>query len=164
MADFEQELSEYDGGVEPPLGETDAYRMAVKLLARREHSAAELAGKLAARGVPTEVLEALISRLVDERLQSDTRFAEAYIRLRSGKGYGPLRIQQELQARGVADETVKQGLSECETDWYALAGEVRHKRFGAAMPQDYREKARQMRFLQYRGFDNEHIQATLDWD
>ena len=49
-------------------------------------------------------------------------------------------------------------------DWFELAGEQRRKKFGAEAPADFKEKARQMRFLQYRGFEQDHIQAAVGPD
>jgi regulatory protein len=65
-----------------------------------------------------------------------------------------MRLRQELMARGVADEYIEQALAESECNWQALAEQVRRKRFGGQMPKDFKEKAKQLRFLQYRGFSN----------
>ncbi len=53
-------------------------------------------------------------------------------------------------------------LEETDVDWYELAREIRFKKFGASKPADFKAKARQMRFLQYRGFEPDHIQAAID--
>ena len=71
-----------------------------------------------------------------------------------------MRIRQELQQRGVASELIESALQETEVDWFALAREVRARRF-RQYPQDQKEKARQLRFLQGRGFDAEQSFAAL---
>jgi len=131
------------------------------LLARREHSVAELRAKLIAKEFdPAEVDEA-VARLAEEGLVSDDRFAEAFLTSRVRKGQGPLRIRQELERRGVPDELIVTHLERVTVDWDALARLVRDKKFGLRRVADYRDWARQARFLQYRGFSGEQIVAVL---
>lgn len=152
--------------MQPPAGDTaegeaDPRPSAVRLLARREHSVHELRQKLRHKGFAAEPVEACLEALQAERLLSDARFAEAYVRMRAGRGYGPVRIRLELDERGVNSELGAQALAEAEADWEALAGQARRKRFGAALPQDFKERARQARFLQYRGFTAEQVRGVL---
>jgi regulatory protein len=67
----------------------------------------------------------------------------------------------ELRERGVAETDIEEALATAGEDWAAVAREARRKRFGAAGPADFRERARQGRFLQYRGFSSEQIRAAL---
>ena len=131
------------------------------LLARREHSRAELAGKLRARGADPVILETVLDELAAARLQSDARYAEQYMRQRAERGYGPLRIVQELRQRGVADSQVDVALAQTGSDWMKLAAAVRTKRFGGALPRDIRDRAKQVRFLEYRGFAADQIRQVL---
>lgn len=145
--------------------ESEVYTTAVGLLARREHSVKELVTKLASRGVGAELIESVLRRLINERLQSDERYAEVYLRQRSAKGYGPVRIRAELQERGV-DETMissqfRQAEDEGEVDWFELAAEANAKKFGGRPIADIKERAKRVRFLQYRGFSHEQIAATI---
>ncbi|MGM0593283.1 MAG: regulatory protein RecX [Pseudomonadota bacterium] len=149
------------------MSEVDAYQAAVGLLARREHSARELATKLAARGYAVEAVEAALARLASERLQSDERFAEAYLRQRSQKGYGPQRIAAELRERGVEDDLISEAFrraeAEGEVDWFALAAAVYRKKYGNEPPGDRKARAKRQRFMLYRGFSHEQItEATGD--
>lgn len=140
------------------------YEAAIRLLARREHSRLELARKLERKGHdPDDVTEALDTAEA-EGLLSDERFAESYARARREKGYGPVRIRAELRERGVAGERAAQGLEALEEDWWSLAEAVRQKRFGRDKPREAAERARQSRFLQYRGFDAELVRRLLDED
>ena len=136
-------------------------RTAIGLLARRDHSRAELLRKLTVRGFAVADAEALLDRLAAQRLQSDARFAESYARMRSARGYGPQRIRAELRERGVAVELVEHGLAALmETDTLRI-DDVWHRKFAGNLPQDYRERARQMRFLQQRGFSPTDIHALF---
>jgi regulatory protein len=138
------------------------YERAVGLLARREHSAAELKSKLAQADFDTDEIDELLERLVAANLQSDERFAENYLRYRSQRGYGFQRIRQELKERGVATELISQAHEQSEIDWFSLAVSVRCKRFGEQEPEDYKERAKQQRFLQYRGFTHEQITESFN--
>lgn len=141
-----------------------AEAVAVRLLARREHSRHELARKLAARGVPDELIDTVLGRLAEHHLQSDDRYAESLVTSRAGRGQGPVRIGRELVERGVAPESVEQALSEAGKDWFDLARQVRRRRFGVALPKDWKSRAQQSRFLEYRGFTGEQIRYALGGD
>ena len=133
-------------------------------LSRREHSQLELRDKLAKREVSADVIDATVTSLVADGLQSDDRFAEAFVASRVRKGQGPVRIRMELYRRGINDEMIALHVDAAGLEWGRLAREVRHKKFGAAIPSEYKEKARQMRFLEYRGFSGAQIGAALGDD
>jgi regulatory protein len=142
----------------------EARKKAMDYLARREHGRVELLNKLAKFGFDTHVAEDAVAQLVDDGLQSDQRFVEAFVRARINQGKGPARIRADLRERGLSDGLIEDGLSEAEQNWFELAHEVHAKKFGAGPARDFKEKARQMRFLQSRGFDQEHIQAAVSAD
>jgi regulatory protein len=150
---------EYSSGSESD--PADIRLAAMNLLARREHSVRELRIKLLRRFPDDEKINEQLSRLTAEHLQSDVRFAESYARQRISRGYGPVRLREELRERGVAEADVAAAMNELEIDWHALAVEVIHKRFGALAPIDIKEKARRARFMQYRGFTADHYQRLL---
>lgn len=133
-------------------------RSAMDLLARREHSYAELLRKLQLRGATRDMAEIELDRLQEEGLLSDERFCEAYVHARSQRGYGPLRLREELRQRGVAERLIERELQSAERDWPALARAAFAKRFPDGPAADIRERARQQRFMQYRGF------STGQWD
>lgn len=122
----------------------------------------ELARKLGARGIPGETVEALLDALEGERLLSDARFAESFVRQRTERGVGPRRIREELRERGVGAEVATPVLEAGDYDWVAGAREARARRFRGAPPADFAERARQARFLEYRGFTHEQIRQALD--
>lgn len=135
---------------------------AVSLLARREHSLDELQKKLAQADHSDAEIEATLNWLLQHDLQSNQRFAEAFIRSRSQRGYGALRIKQEMKQRGVADDLIKTTFEAAKIDWFALAVEVRCKRFGEQMPDNFKDRAKQLRFLKYRGFTHEQITESFN--
>jgi regulatory protein len=150
---------EKSAGVE--INPADIRLAAMNLLARREHSVLELRNKLSRRFSDKLVIDEQLSRLTDEHLQSDARFAESYARQRTSRGYGPVRLREELRERGVSEADVDEAMEELTIDWCALASEVWHKKFGALAPQDIKEQARRVRFMQYRGFKADHYQRLL---
>jgi regulatory protein len=83
-----------------------------------------------------------------------------FIRARVSRGQGPVRIAQELRSRGIADTAVREALAGDEHDWTALAREVLARQFKHP-PADLKGRARQIRFLEYRGFTAAQIRAAL---
>jgi regulatory protein len=136
---------------------------AIGLLARREHSRLELRHKLLARGCDEGELESLLEALSSEGLQSDERFAEAYVYSRSQRGFGPLRIQSELRERGIEDSLIHGFLDMHSVAWLEQARQQWQKRFGERAT-EYKERARQARFLQGRGYSPQMIRQVLDED
>ena len=132
------------------------------LLARREHSLAELERKLGKRFGDSALLAGVLQGLAGENLQSDARYAESFARQRVSRGYGPLRLRQELRQKGLEDSQVTAALEALAVDWAAVARGVYHKKFGEAPPADLKEKARRMRFMHYRGFDGDLLQRLFD--
>ncbi len=139
----------------------EARKKAMDYLARREYGFEELVSKLATAGFNGDIAQEVVGVLRDENLQSDQRFAESFVQSRIGQGKGPVRIRQELKERGIRSDITIGALQDAAEDWFARAVEIRVKKFGSEIPPDFTEKARQMRFLQYRGFEQEHIQSAV---
>ena len=131
------------------------------LLARREHSVLELRRKLAKRGMSGELADHALQGLIGDGLLHEGRFAECFVSSRISKGQGPVRIRGDLSERGLSGELIEQTLESTGCDWFELARQVRARRFGSQAPGDYPERARQSRFLQYRGFSSEHIRFAV---
>ena len=136
-------------------------RKALDLLARREHSTAELRDKLTAREFDPEEIETTLADLARDGLLSDERFVEAFVAAHVRRGQGPVRIRADLQRKGVAAGLIACRLTPDSHDWGELARSVRIKRFGRSQPRDFRERAKQSRFLEFRGFTMDHIRAAL---
>ena len=131
------------------------------MLSRREHSVVELRAKLVLREFDPDAIEVAINALVHDGLLSDDRFAAAFVASRVRKGQGPIRIRGELKQRGVADELIARHLEQLDVDWVQLARSVRDRKYGVTQSTEYREQARQSRFLQHRGFSGEQIRAAV---
>ncbi len=134
---------------------------AVRLLARREHSIDELRRKLVGKGYAPETVGPVIEKLAGKRLISDERFTSSFVHHHAKRGQGPVRIRAALRQQGISDSQVKEALRCAEVDWVRLAREVRRRKFGAASPRSLGERAKQARFLQYRGFDSEQLRAAF---
>lgn len=136
---------------------------AIRLLARREYSRAELERRLVAKGHAADVIDEALSALAGEGLQSDTRFAEVFVRSRIMRGQGPIKIRAGLGERGIDPELVRMALdvsSHDEVDWFALACDAVAKRF-ATPADDLRGRAQRERFLAGRGFDFDQVRHAL---
>ena len=138
----------------------DPKTQALKLLARREHSARELARKLKACGIADDEATSAVSHAATEGWQSDARYAGMLVRTRVAGGYGPVRIEAELEVAGVPADQIRAALDEAAVDWRALAIEVHAKKFGRA-PKTSAERAKHYRYLQGRGFDASQVSAAL---
>lgn len=136
-------------------------RAAMDLLARREHGRIELARKLRQRGAPAELIDPELDRLADEGLLSEARFLESFVRMRANAGYGPLRIREELVQRGLPRGDIERALQDSGFDWDEQLRDAWHRKFAGTLPADLRERARQGRFLSYRGFSPEMIGRLL---
>lgn len=131
------------------------YSAALKMLMRREHSKLELLKKLQVKGYDDDVISNSISRLAEEDYQSDARFAEDFILMRFNQGKGPVKIVSELKIKGVNSFDLT------PFDWFQSAKEIRQKKFGDAASLDYKEIAKQKRFLQSRGFNLDQINEAF---
>ena len=126
--------------------------LAVRMLARREYSRAELAQRLAHKGVPRDGIEQALDDLAAAGYLSDTRYAQAMVAHRSGR-YGKRAIAHVLREKGISGADAQVAMAPLAAiDEVANAATLRQQRFGAA-PANQREMARQVRFLLSRGYD-----------
>lgn len=132
---------------------------ALRLLARREHSRFELARKLAQAGFDEADVGALLDAFEQKNWLSDRRFAESWVADHRAKA-GSVKLAYELRQRGLSDSIIESVLGDNRDSELERAREVWRKKFGAP-PADATEKARQMRFLQSRGFTSEAIRRVL---
>ena len=133
------------------------------MLARRDFSSGELRTRLTDRGFDPQTVGAVAQALERDRLLNDARYVEQFVSYHAGRGQGPARIARELKSLGLDPELIERALDK-GPDWIGLARQVRQKRFGRNMPADYAGKAKQARFLQYRGFTGAQIRQALGTD
>tara|TARA_B100000745_G_scaffold80739_1_gene49813 strand:+ start:241 stop:717 length:477 start_codon:yes stop_codon:yes gene_type:complete len=144
-----------------PGPDTRARNSAMRLLARREHSRAELRGKLVGRGFENDSVEELLQGLEDQDLLSDERFAMSLIASRAETGYGPKRIDLELRNRGVSEELAREALAKAEVDWGQQVTDQAVRKFGSDPAQTFPEWARRARYLERRGFGQDAIRLAI---
>lgn len=141
--------------------------VALRCLAVREHSAHELAQKLANQGMGAKASKAEISKadifkvvaqLTEEGLQSDERYAAALIRSKLSRGYGPLHLQYQLKSQHI-DPAIYQPLL-TGIDWPAHIQQVCRIKYGSKPARTVTETARRARFLAARGFPFELIRTV----
>jgi len=130
--------------------------VAIAALSRREHSVLEMRRKLKNKGFDDDEISISITRLIENNLLSEERFTESYINMRKRRGYGPLRIAQELSQRGVTEEDFAAYLDRNNPQWRRVMKEQYIKKYGQQLAIEYTEKARRAKYLQSRGF-------PLDW-
>jgi regulatory protein len=151
-----------DGTDSPDQTESHELKQAaLRLLATREHSRVELCRKLQSRAGDKNLLERVLDQLEGEHALSDQRFAREYVESRKRRGFGPISIRRALREKGVDRELITNCMAEGEHDWDELLRQVVRSKFGAQPPTDYRDWAKQARFLEYRGFAPEQIRSLL---
>jgi regulatory protein len=163
MPDFDIQSCEDDSELESSeeINSADIRFSAMNFLARREHSRRELKQKLKKRFPNEELVELELQRLANENLQNDARFAESFVRQRTGSGYGPVRTRQELRERGISDAAISDTIEGFGIDWPSVADQAYRKKYGEIAAIDLKEKAKRSRFMQYRGFAPEHYGSLL---
>ncbi|XUA20074.1 recombination regulator RecX [Citrobacter sp. OP27] len=141
---------------------------AIRILAMRDHSEKELRRKLVApvltkKGpepidAPPEEVDKVVAWCIESNYLDDARFTRQFIASRGRKGYGPARIRQELNQKGIGRTDIDQAMYECEIDWMELAREQAQRKYGEPLPTVFAEKVKVQRFLLNRGYLMEDIQ------
>jgi regulatory protein len=131
------------------------------LLARRDFACRELSNRLIQRGFEEAAAADAVAELLSDGVIDDGRYAQNYVAYHADRGHGPVRIAGELRRRGVAAELIEAALG-AGPDWNALARKVCRAKFGPQPPASWAQRARQARFLEYRGFSSDHIRAATD--
>ncbi len=144
-----------------PKDEQAALDVAVRLLARREHSELELRQKLQIRGYTPEISDHVIQQCHLKQWLSEQRFVDSFIRERTARDVGPIKILAELRARGIGGAM----LETIETDaphWLEHIRALWLRRYEHKPVNDNKEYARRWRFFQSRGFTSKQINSVLD--
>ncbi len=141
--------------------DTKVRNLAARFLARREYCRKELIEKLIAKGAQRPVAENCVDQLVQVDLVSDVRFAKSLIEVRIRKGYGPLRIADELRKRGVEADLISSCMDQSDAHWNNKLSELIMRKYGDSPIENFKQWAKRANFLRYRGFTSEQIQQTL---
>ncbi|MEX9876153.1 regulatory protein RecX [Providencia rettgeri] len=137
------------------------YHHAVSLLARKDYTNGEMRRILSQLTEDSIDVEVTLSNLRDEGYINDQRIAENMLSRFLRKQYGVTRIRLELRQKGIAREITENLINSLDIDWFELASESRIKKFGEELPSEPKEKARQIRYLQNRGFAMDAIMEAL---
>ena len=132
---------------------------AFALLTRRDYSQAELSAKLNQYAIDADEVAKLVAELAQQNYQSDQRVAELTLASQIRKGKGLQRIKQTLKAKHLDAELISHELQ--EVNWLEQAYQLKIKKFGTSVEKDQKLKAKQVRFLQYRGFDMDVILKAI---
>jgi regulatory protein len=138
-------------------------RAAMNLLARREQSFYELIQKLTQKFPDFDkqkIILPALEKLREEKLQSDERFVESYVRFRRNKGFGPLKIAMELGQKRVKDNLIQNEIYKNEIDWVGHCREVLGRKYPEGFGATINERQKLHRFLSQRGFEGEHIRKA----
>ncbi len=159
--------------------EQDLRRAGIDMLARREHSCVEMRRKLAKKfkdAFSIEQIDNAVEILAAEGLQSDLRFAESYTRSRYERGDGPYKIKAALQQRGIHGGLIERVLTDEQLDWQRRAALLYQRKFprlddvnerkesyghGGGADDVLKQRAKEMRFLQSRGFPKDMIYSVV---
>ena len=160
---FDQEPAEKKPGLQG--SRLRSYAFAA--LTRKEYSKAELIEKLALYAESRDEVIALVEELSAQRYQSDQRVAEITLSSQKRKGKGPHRIKMALKTKKIDSSLIAEELK--ETDWAEQAYQLKVKKYGKSVERDPKIKAKQIRFLMYRGFEMDAIMKAIsrketDWD
>ena len=109
------------------------------------------------RDYDTASIDRALDRLEQDGLLNETRFVEQFIYARKNKGYGPVRIRNELRQKQVDRELVDRMLDDHDSCWRDILQREHDRKYGVDRRVDYREMSRRARFLQYRGFPAELV-------
>ena len=140
-------------------------QISLELLARGEQTRQLLAHKLTQRGYQSDTVLQVIDELAAQGWQSNQRYTEQFIAMRSRKGFGPVRIQMELVKRGIDETDANHAVT--ELPWQDYIANAYRKKFNNNPVTCWSDRTKRMRFLQYRGFTSEQIHRfmrTLDQD
>ncbi|MDO4222541.1 MAG: regulatory protein RecX [Acinetobacter sp.] len=145
--------------IEKTLTGTRLRSYAFALLTRREYSKHELSEKLKLYAIDPAEVDALVAEFAESNYQSDQRVAESMLASQVRKGKGLHRVKQALEAKGLNSDLIADDLK--DVDWLQQAYQLKIKKFGTEIAKDPKIKAKQIRFLQYRGFTMDVILKAI---
>ena len=141
--------------------EQELYDYAVSLLAKKNYSSGDMHRQLARLTEKMDGVELVLHRLTDNYYLNDPQLIAYLFDKHIKRLHGPTRIKQEIRQKGFPPGLIEQEIEKSDVDWYELAKEARVRKFGEALPDDPKEKNKQIRHLQYKGFTMDMIFETL---
>ena len=139
------------------------YNAGIRLLARREYGVVEITKKLSQKH-PPQLVQQVVAQLVEQNLLSDSRFAESLCNSRTGRGYGPIYIAQELSLKGIAKDLIEEFIDKNDPAWLERAIKAgRKKATPLLLEKDFMQsEAFEEEFLRQKGVDEHDVGAEED--
>lgn len=128
--------------------------------AYQERAQQEVRDKLYTWGLHSEDVENIIAELITENFLNEERFAKAFVRGKFRiKKWGKVKIIQHLKAKRISSPLIKIALREIDLDEYEenLDTLIQKKIGSQADSLSLSEKAKLMRYLQSKGYENDLI-------
>jgi len=145
----------------PIEAESELKSLAFSYLARQEYSQSQLRERLSKRCEKPELIERVLTYLVEEGYQSDRRFAETYIRAKSEQGQGAKKINFDLSRKGISKNLISELLESRQDDPKQVALNYLKRKFGEEPPLDMKEKSKWFRHMAGRGFSFDEIEYAF---
>ncbi|MGI2259137.1 regulatory protein RecX [Shewanella sp. GXUN23E] len=137
---------------------------ALAMLARRDHSRAELKAKLLAKGFDSVDADMAMDYCESMGYLDDDRYAQMLLQSHISRGHGPAKVKQAFMQKGIPAELSNTVMNHCDCDWYQLARDKAQRKFGAAGKLEHKEKARRVRYLMGQGFNYDQVAHALEYD
>ncbi|MCF1427476.1 MAG: recombination regulator RecX [Shewanella sp.] len=134
------------------------------MLARRDHSRAELKAKLLAKGFDSVDADIAVGYCESMGYLDDGRYAQMLLRSHINRGHGPAKVKQAFIQKGIPAEVSSAVMNDCDCDWYQLAHDKAQRKFGPSGKLEYKEKARRIRYLIFQGFSYVQVAHALEYD
>jgi regulatory protein len=135
---------------------------ALAWLGRQEYYEAKFRQKLLQNEATPEQIELLVQEFTERNWLCEQRYCDGFVRGRVNKGHGKIRIRADARQKGLDQDCLNIALDANETDWFDQAWQTYSKRYGDRLIADHKERAKRMRFMQYRGFTIEQINHAIE--
>ena len=143
------------------MNEQALYDHAVAYLAKKDYASGELRKMLKRESKDEDVIESVMEKLLSHHYVDDSRLIEKELQKQVNKLHGPTRIKQELRQKGLDTLLVEQAIEDLDVDWFEICQQAKEKKFADSLPGDAKEKAKMVRYLQYRGHSMSIIMDIL---
>ena len=154
--------------IEPITDKTKLRNRALYWLSKRDYSVKDFTRKLDQVCELDDMKQALLADFVERDWLNESRYMQGFVRSKIAAGLGMRRIVQELQQHGIKQSAAEHYLDALDVDWFEQAKSTYERKYGEGPVEDYKEKSKRYRYMQYRGFDSEQIQYSMthqssDW-
>jgi len=143
------------------MNEQALYDYAVSYLAKKDYASGELRKMLRRESNDEEIIESVMDKLLSHHYVDDSRLIEKELQKQVNKLHGPTRIKQELRQKGLDTLLIEQAIEDLDVDWFEICQQAKEKKFSDSLPVDAKEKAKMIRYLQYRGHSMTVIMEIL---